>query len=92
MSVQDSSSSIERAIGRFQVRPYGNRSGGSGVVAYDLEDRAIVIRFQNGDTYRYTHERTGQFEVEKMKRLAESGTGLSGYISRMVGDRYAEKL
>jgi len=34
------------------VKPYGNRSGGSGVVAYDIEDRAIVIRFQNGDTYR----------------------------------------
>jgi len=27
-----------------------------------------------------------------MKRLAQSGTGLSGYISRMVGDRYDEKL
>ena len=74
------------------MKPYGNRGGGSGVIAYDIEDRAIVIRFQNGDTYRYTYERTGQFEVEKMKRLAEAGTGLSGYISRMVGDRYDEKL
>ena len=74
------------------MKPYGNRGGGSGVVAYDIEDRAIVIRFQNGDTYRYTYERTGQFEVEKMKRLAQSGSGLSSYISRMVGDRYDEKL
>ena len=74
------------------MKPYGNRSGGSGVVAYGIEDRAIVTRFQNGDTYRYTYERTGQFEVEKMKRLAESGAGLSSYISRMVGDRYDEKL
>ena len=74
------------------MKPYGNRSGGSGVVAYEIEDRAILIRFQGGDTYRYTYERTGQFEVEKMKRLAESGKGLSSYISRMVGDRYDEKL
>jgi len=74
------------------VKPYGNESGGSGVVAYEVEDRAILIRFQNGDTYRYTYERTGQFEVEKMKRLAASGKGLSGYISRIVGDRYDEKL
>lgn len=74
------------------MKPYRNQSGGSGVVAYEIEERAIRIRFQNGDTYRYTYARTGQFEVEKMKRLAESGKGLSGYISRMVGDRYAEKL
>ncbi|HEY6892703.1 MAG TPA: hypothetical protein VI258_00940 [Rhodanobacteraceae bacterium] len=74
------------------MKPYGNQSGGSGVVAYETEDRAILIRFRNGDTYRYTYERTGQFEVEKMKRLAESGAGLSSYISRMVGDRYDEKL
>ena len=74
------------------MKPYGNRSGGSGVVAYESEDRAILIRFQNGDTYRYTYARPGQFEVEKMKRLAESGRGLSSYISRFVGDRYAEKL
>jgi len=74
------------------VKPYANRSGGSGVVAYDIEDRAIVIRFQNGHTYRYTYEKPGQFEVEKMKRLAESGKGLSSYISRIVGDRYDEKL
>jgi hypothetical protein len=74
------------------VKPYGNQSGGSGVVAYEIEARAIRIRFRNGDTYRYTYERTGQFEVEKMKRLAEAGKGLSGYISRMVGDRYDEKL
>ena len=74
------------------MKPYGNQSGDSGVVAYEIEDRAILIRFQNGETYGYTYERTGQFEVEKMKRLAASGSGLSGYISRIVGDRYDEKL
>jgi hypothetical protein len=74
------------------MKPYGNKSGGSGVAAYAIEDKAIVIRFRNDDTYRYTYERTGQFEVEKMKRLAAPGQGLSSYISRFIGDRYAEKL
>lgn len=76
---------------RARVKPYGNKSG-SGVVAYRIERDAIVIRFQNDETYRYTYERPGRFEVEKMKRLAEAGKGLASYISRFVGERYAEKL
>jgi hypothetical protein len=73
------------------MKPYGNKGGGSGVLAYETERDAIVIRFTKG-TYRYTHEKPGRFEVEKMKRLAESGKGLASYISRFVGERYAEKL
>ncbi|HKE48367.1 MAG TPA: hypothetical protein VKB52_09905 [Rhodanobacteraceae bacterium] len=73
------------------MKPYGNKSGGSGILAYEVEPEAIVIRFANG-TYRYTYEKPGQFEVEKMKRLAESGKGLASYISRFVGERYADKL
>lgn len=73
------------------MKPYGNKGGGSGVIAYEIEPDAIVIQFTKG-TYRYTYERPGQFEVEKMKRLAKSGEGLASYISRIVGERYAEKL
>jgi hypothetical protein len=73
------------------VKPYGNKSGGSGIVAYEIEPAAIILRFTKG-TYRYTYEKPGQFEVEKMKRLAEAGKGLASYISRFVGERYADKL
>jgi hypothetical protein len=71
------------------MKPYG--SGQSGVVAYEIERDAIVVQFTKG-TYRYTYAKPGQFEVEKMKRLAAAGKGLATYISRFVGERYADKI
>jgi len=72
------------------VKPYGN--GRSGVVAYEIHDDAIDIRFANGDVYRYDETKPGPVDVEIMKRFARAGRSLTTYISRYVRDRYAAKL
>ena len=74
------------------MQQYGNERGASGVVAYELHDDAIDIRFANGDVYRYDTTTPGAVDVELMKRFARAGRGLASYISKYVRDRYAEKL
>jgi hypothetical protein len=73
------------------VKPYRNLSGDSGVIAYEIADRAIVVMFRNGSTYVYDFDSTGKADVERMKALAVAGKGLATYISTSVGDRYAAK-
>ncbi|HEY9547260.1 MAG TPA: hypothetical protein VIR56_14720 [Solimonas sp.] len=74
------------------MRPYRNLSGNSGVVAYEVGADFIKLRFTRGDTYRYDYRRPGHRDVERMKRLAAAGTGLSTYVAQTVRERYAEKL
>jgi hypothetical protein len=74
------------------MQVYRNRSGESGVVAYELRHDGIVVVFRNGMTYLYDYRSTGRAHVDRMKRLAASGRGLSTYISRRVGARYAARL
>ena len=73
------------------MQRYRNLGGSSGVVAYEIEPDAITLRFRGGATYRYTHAVTGRTDVEKMKALAAGGRGLSTFVSRQVGKRYARK-
>lgn len=67
---------------------YKNRSGKSGVVSYEIGDEAITIAFAGGDLYLYTYRSAGKTRIEKMKKLARKGEGLSTYISREVKDRF----
>jgi hypothetical protein len=71
---------------------YRNLSGNSGVEAFESLDDGIVVRFRGGATYLYDYSVPGRAAVEKMKRLAEEGRGLSTYITRFVGDKYAAKV
>ncbi|WP_035987695.1 hypothetical protein [Paraburkholderia caribensis] len=73
------------------MKRYRDLSGHSGVVAYEVSDDAVTVKFRDGDVYRYDYATTGRREVEEMKRLAVAGQGLSTYISRVVKDRYARK-
>lgn len=72
------------------MTPYGN--GRSGVVAYEIRDDAIDVKFANGEVYRYDETRPGAVDVEIMKRFAKAGRSLTTYISKYVKDRYAAKL
>ena len=72
------------------MKPYG--TGKSGVVAYEIHDDAIDVKFSNGDVYRYDETRPGPVDVEIMKRFARAGRSLTTYISRYVKERYAAKL
>jgi len=74
------------------MKRYRNLAGDSGVRAYDIGAGSITVRFDNGATYVYTEQSTGRDHVAEMQRLAETGRGLSSYISREVGDRYARRL
>lgn len=70
---------------------YGNLSGNSGVVAYEIGDEHIEVRFHDEVVYTYTYQSAGRGNVEQMKRLAKAGRGLSSFISRVVRSRFASK-
>ncbi|MDR7271047.1 hypothetical protein J2X20_003705 [Pelomonas saccharophila] len=74
------------------MQRYLNRSGDSGVVAYELGPASIAVRFVDGSVYLYDARQPGAQQVDDMKRLAQAGRGLSGYISRSVQQNYARKL
>jgi hypothetical protein len=71
---------------------YKNRSGESGVIAYEIRRGAIVVQFVGGDKYLYTDKSAGDENISTMQRLAEQGAGLSTFISQYVHDRYSHKL
>jgi hypothetical protein len=70
---------------------YHNLSGHSGVVAYELGEDTITVKFAGDDSpcYLYDAHKPGLQAVWEMQRLAKAGKGLSTYISRHVRDNYA---
>ncbi|GAA0691459.1 hypothetical protein FHW84_001987 [Dyella sp. SG562] len=74
------------------MKPYRNRSGKSGVAAYESGEGYIRVRFIHDGTYEYDATRPGRLHVGNMQKLADAGIGLSTYISRFVRERYARKL
>ena len=74
------------------MKKYGDPCGNSGVSAYEISDDSISIRFKSGDIYIYDYRSAGRASIERMKRLAEEGTGLATYISQHVRENYAEKI
>lgn len=71
---------------------YGNHSGRSGVAGYAMVGNGIAVRFVDGAIYLYDRDCPGAVHVQRMKQLARDGAGLSTYISRRVGQRYATRL
>lgn len=71
---------------------YKNLSGTSGVRAYEAEGDYIIVQFIDGEKYLYSYACPGKLFVERMKKLAAAGKGLSTYISQNVKDRYEKKL
>ena len=71
---------------------YANRSGHSGVAAYAARGDGILVEFSDGKLYFYSLAVPGRHHVERMKALAEAGAGLSSYISRQVGRRFAARV
>lgn len=80
----------DRALPLFHR--YGNRSGRSGVAGYAMMGNGIAVRFADGAIYLYDRDCPGPAHVQRMKQLAREGAGLSTYISRRVGHRYATRL
>ena len=63
------------------MKPYKNLNGNSGVTAYEIGADYVAIRFKADVTYWYTFASTGERHVVQMKKLAEAGRGLAGYIA-----------
>ena len=74
------------------MRRYKNLEGHSGVSAYETGPDSIIVEFNHDAKYLYTYASAGKKTVERMKKLAISGKGLSTYISQSVKDRFEKKL
>jgi hypothetical protein len=74
------------------MTPYKDLKGNSGVVAYEIGDRSIIVEFRHHDRYVYDYSRPGHDHVETMKKLAREGRDLSTYISKNVRKQFARKL
>jgi hypothetical protein len=74
------------------VQPYRPPDGDSGIVAYELGESWIKIRFEDGGCYLYNASAPGLLHVRAMSRLAESGDGLNTYINQHVRKNYARRL
>ncbi|KTC66277.1 Uncharacterised protein (plasmid) [Legionella adelaidensis] len=67
------------------MEKYLNKSGNSGVEAYDIGLDYIKVKFKTSSLiYVYTYKIPGVREVNLMKGLAQQGLGLSTYISQHI--------
>ncbi|MEO6523151.1 MAG: hypothetical protein ABIN91_15825 [Mucilaginibacter sp.] len=73
------------------MQPYKSTVN-SGVLAYDVGDDRIKIKFLDGTIYLYTYQSAGEENVEQMKTLAQNGRGLTTFINQFVRDQYAIKV
>ena len=70
------------------MEKYKDRSGSSGISAYEIGDDWIRVRFKPGTIYKYSYRSAGQDHVEQMKDLAQKGRGLASYISKYTRDLF----
>ena len=54
---------------------YKNLGGDSGVVAYEIGNDYVRVKFSDGSIYLYTNGRAGSHNIREMKRLARQGQG-----------------
>jgi hypothetical protein len=74
------------------MEKYRDLKGDSGVQSYEIGSDFIIVQFKNDGSYLYNYEIPGSSHVERMKKLAIKGKGLSTYISTNVKKSYVEKI
>jgi hypothetical protein len=74
------------------MKPYGNKSGISGISAYEYDDDSITIMFEDHSIYHYTYKSSGKVIIEIMKKIADNGIGLTTFINQHVRGSYAKKI
>lgn len=67
---------------------YENKGRDSGILAYEISDSKISIKFSDGSVYHYSYASAGQSNVEQMKKLAQQGEGLNSFINTHVKFKY----
>ena len=60
-----------------------------GVLAYEILDDALILKFKDGRIYTYDYKRPGKEQVEEMKKFARQGSGLTTYVNKYVRDNYS---
>ena len=70
---------------------YKNLEGHSGVTGYEISDDSIRVEFNYDTVYEYTYASAGKRIIEKMKKLAVAGKGLSTYISQTVREKFEKR-
>ena len=74
------------------MEKYKNTKGDSGVQSYEIGSDFIIVQFINDGSYLYNYQIPGSSHVERMKKLAIKGQGLSTYISTNIKKKYAKKI
>jgi len=69
----------------------GTHKKKSGVRAYEIGPDSIDVEFSSGWVYHFSYSKPGPLRVERMKQLAESGHGLSTFISKHVKNRFESR-
>ncbi|MCF8355624.1 MAG: hypothetical protein K9H48_14320 [Melioribacteraceae bacterium] len=71
---------------------YKNLGGDSGISSYEIGADSIEVTFNDGSVYLYNYASAGKHNIERMKSLAASGSGLNSFINTIVKKLYASKL
>jgi predicted transcriptional regulator len=74
------------------MQPYKTKQQSTGVVAYEISDDSISLKFKDGSVYLYTNKSAGPGAIAEMKMLARKGAGLTTYINQHVREHYQSKL
>lgn len=70
------------------MQNYYNIGGNSSIAGYEIEPTRIRVKFSNGSIYSWSYASAGRNNVETMKQLAQSGSGLNSFIMRYVRHAY----
>lgn len=74
------------------MKSYENFGGDSPIVDYEIGDDSITLGFMDGSVYTFTYRSAGSANVEQMKKYANFGHGLNGFIRRFVGMESGSRL
>ncbi len=74
------------------MEAYLNKSGVSGVVAYEIGSDFIKVKFKkNHCVYLYNYQRPGAIHINELKKRAVDGIGLGTYIGKYINKNYFSK-
>lgn len=70
---------------------YLNNSNRSNVDSYKPDTTLILVKFKEGSIYLYNDKFVTFDELEMLKYLANYGSGLNSYLTRIIRDRYVAR-
>jgi hypothetical protein len=74
------------------MKTYENAGEDSTIVAFDIGDDSITVKYMDGSVYLFTYRSAGSMNVEQMKKYANFGHGLNGFIRRFVGMELGSRI